>query len=158
MYPSYLNPMMGAQQRLAMLEQQYPQFSQQQPSMNQYNQQYPANQQNFIKGRPVANAEEANAAMIDLDGSIFVFPDIKNNRIYTKQLGMDGNIIFKCFCEEPQVNSMQQPVTSQPSPQSTDWQKDFVRKEDFDKTTELLIGEIDSLQKALKALKGGTEG
>lgn len=33
--------------------------------------------------------------MIDFDGSVFVFLDKAHNKIYTKQLGMDGNIQFE---------------------------------------------------------------
>lgn len=31
-----------------------------------------------LKGRPVSNEQEANAAMIDFDGSLFIFPSIQN--------------------------------------------------------------------------------
>ena len=87
----YTNPVMqNTQQRLQMMEAQYPQFASN-PNML-YNQQ-PSNQQ-MLKGRPVSNEEEANAAMIDFDGSLFVFPDKAHGKIYTKQLGLDGNIIF----------------------------------------------------------------
>lgn len=40
--------------------------------------------QNFIKGRPVVSIDEARASQIDLDGSLYVFPDIGNKKIYTK--------------------------------------------------------------------------
>ena len=43
-----------------------------------------------MKGRPVSSFEEARAAAVDFDGSIFIFPDIANKRIYTKQINMDG--------------------------------------------------------------------
>ena len=43
-----------------------------------------------LKGRPVASVEEVRGSIIDFDGSIFYFPDIANNRIYTKQINMDG--------------------------------------------------------------------
>ena len=88
MYYPNLN-MQNAQQRLQVLESQYPQFASN-PSMG-YNQQ-PVQQ--ILKGRPVSNEEEANAAMIDFDGSLFVFPDKAHGKIYTKQLGLDGNIVF----------------------------------------------------------------
>lgn len=81
----------NAQQRLQMMEAQYPQFAN--PIPNQGYQQ-PQQFQSQIKGRPVSNEEEANAAMIDFDGSLFVFPDRAHGKIYTKQLGLDGNIIF----------------------------------------------------------------
>lgn len=104
----YPNPaMQTAQQRLQMMESQYPQFSG--PVGMGYPQQgnYTANTQQtpsaapILKGRPVSNEEEANAAMIDFDGSLFVFPDKAHGKIYTKQLGLDGNIIFMKYSLEP---------------------------------------------------------
>jgi len=41
-------------------------------------------QQNFIKGRPVVSIDEARTSQIDLDGSLYVFPDLGNKKIYTK--------------------------------------------------------------------------
>lgn len=46
--------------------------------------------QPILKGRPVSSFDEVRASSIDFDGSIFYFPDIANNRIYTKQINMDG--------------------------------------------------------------------
>lgn len=43
-------------------------------------------QTQMIKGRPVSSYDEAKASMIDLDGSLFVFTDIANGCIYTKQI------------------------------------------------------------------------
>ena len=33
-------------------------------------------QGNYIKGRPVVSIDEARASQIDLDGSLYVFPDL----------------------------------------------------------------------------------
>lgn len=44
-----------------------------------------------IKGRPVASLEEVRAAQIDFDGTVSIFPDLAHKKIYTKQIGMDGN-------------------------------------------------------------------
>lgn len=44
----------------------------------------------FIKCRPVVSLDEARAAQIDLDGSLNVFTDIGNKKIYTKQINSDG--------------------------------------------------------------------
>ena len=74
--PTY-NPMAYTQQRLATLEQQYPQFSQQ-----------PVGPQ--IKCRAVTSLDEVKAAQIDLDGTLNVFVDAGNKKIYTKQVGLDG--------------------------------------------------------------------
>ena len=43
-----------------------------------------AAQPNYIKGRPVVSIDEARASQIDLDGSLYVFPDLGNKKIYTK--------------------------------------------------------------------------
>ena len=59
---------------------------------------YPLNQGSYlIKGRPVASFEEARAAQIDFDGSLFVFPDIGNKKIYTKQINLDGTATLKTY-------------------------------------------------------------
>lgn len=50
-----------------------------------------------MKGRPVSSIEEARAASIDFDGSIFYFPDIANKRIYTKQINMDGTSTLNVY-------------------------------------------------------------
>ena len=52
---------------------------------------------NMIKGRPVASIEEVRALPIDFDGSIFYFPDMSNNRIYTKQIGLNGQSILQIY-------------------------------------------------------------
>lgn len=62
----------------------------------------------FLKGRPVSSLEEARGTAIDFDGSIFYFPDLANNRIYTKQINFDGTASL-CMYEltpiEPQLNT-----------------------------------------------------
>lgn len=50
-----------------------------------------------LKGRPVSSLEEVRAAQIDFDGSLFVFPDIAHNRIYTKQVQLDGNASLRMY-------------------------------------------------------------
>lgn len=50
-----------------------------------------------LKGRPVSSVEEARAASIDFDGSIFYFPDVANNCIYTKQINMDGSASINVY-------------------------------------------------------------
>ena len=54
-------------------------------------------QMNYIKGRPVVSIDEARASQIDLDGSLYVFPDLSNKKIYTKQINMDGTASFNVF-------------------------------------------------------------
>jgi hypothetical protein len=51
----------------------------------------------YLKGRPVSSLEEARAAQIDLDGSLFVFPDIGNKKIYTKKINLDGTATLNSY-------------------------------------------------------------
>lgn len=51
----------------------------------------------IIKGRPVSSAEEARVAQIDLDGSVFIFPDLGNKKIYTKRINIDGTATLQTF-------------------------------------------------------------
>ena len=76
---------------------------------NQYNQMFPQQemmqqqvpqQMQMIKGRPVSSLEEARASMIDLDGSMYVFTDVANKRIYTKQILLDGTAELKTYVLE----------------------------------------------------------
>lgn len=125
--PSMYYPNLGiqsAQQRLQVLESQYPQFAQN-PGMT-YNQQ-PVQQ--ILKGRPVSNEEEANAAMIDFDGSLFVFPDKAHGKIYTKQLGLDGNIIFLKYSLDNVVAPSKEVTPMAPS-------EDYVTKSELSKSIE----------------------
>ena len=75
-------------------------------------------QQNFIKGRPVVSIDEARASQIDLDGSLYVFPDLGNKKIYTKQINMDGTATLN-------VIELAAPVKEAPAP-------DYVTKDELD--------------------------
>jgi hypothetical protein len=52
---------------------------------------------NYIKGRPVVSIDEARASQIDLDGSLYVFTDIGNKKIYTKQINIDGTATLNTY-------------------------------------------------------------
>ena len=67
-----------------------------------------------IKGRPVASIDEARATSIDFDGSIFYFPDLANNKIYTKQINIDGTATLNVYelKETPAVQEVQTIDTS----------------------------------------------
>ena len=73
---------------------------------------------NFLKGRPITSIEEVRATPIDFDGSIFYFPDLTNNRIYTKQINMDGTASFKVF----ELRAIPEPVAS----------NNYITREEFD--------------------------
>lgn len=85
-YPT-ANPYSGPQyqQRLTPIEQ----------PQNPYPVPYPGG--GYLKGRPVVSLEEARAAQIDLDGSVYVFTDIGNKKIYTKQFNLDGTATLNVY-------------------------------------------------------------
>lgn len=71
-------------------------------------QQFQPVQTNYLKCRPVASKEEAMACQIDLDGSLWVFTDVMNGKIYTKQINNDGTATFNTYLytkETPQINN-----------------------------------------------------
>lgn len=150
----YYNPgMQNAQQRLQMMENQYPQYAGNMNYTPQNSFQSP-NQQTapaapIIKGRPVSNEEEANAAMIDFDGSLFIFPDKAHGKIYTKQLGLDGNIVFQRY-------SLDQPTTpmEQPRQEPIDL-SGYAKQEDLEKMVTELKQKITKLEQRLS--KGGNK-
>ena len=73
-----------------------------------------------LKGRPVSSLEEVRAAQIDFDGSLFIFPDLAHNRIYTKQISLDGNASLNVY-ELSQI----------PMQTSTIETNNFVTREEF---------------------------
>ena len=80
------------------------------PQQSPYMAQMAMPQTNYIKGRPVVSIDEARASQIDLDGSLYVFPDLGNKKIYTKQINMDGTASFNVF-ELSGANEGAQPST-----------------------------------------------
>ena len=54
-------------------------------------------QQYYLKCRPVSSREQAMAFQIDLDGSLWVFPNTAKGRIYTKQINNDGTATFNTY-------------------------------------------------------------
>lgn len=133
-YPYNMNNNMQqqlAQNRMEQLQQQYNNMF---PMMQQQQQQ----PQQFLKGRPVSSLEEARASMIDLDGSLFVFTDIANNKIYTKQVMLDGTAELKTY-ELVEQNKAQ--VERKNS-------NECVSKQEFDEV-------IGKLKKQIEVLKEG---
>ena len=57
-------------------------------------------QNQFLKCRPVSSKQEAMASQIDLDGSLWVFTDIGNGKIYTKQINNDGTASFRTYAQD----------------------------------------------------------
>lgn len=89
----------------------------------------PQYQSTGLKGRPVSSIEEVRAAQIDFDGSLFVFPDIANKCIYTKQISATGSAI---------LNKYNLQEESQPTFPT------YVTKEEFDSIITQLKQAIDN--------------
>lgn len=81
-----------------------------------------------LKGYPVSSLEEARAAVVDFDGSIFIFPDVVNKRIYTKQINMDGTATLNMY----ELTALPVPTTEVAS---------YVTKDDFNTA----IGELKNM-------------
>ena len=73
------------------------------------------------------------AFQIDLDGSLWVFTDIGNQRIYTKQINTDGTASF---------NTYTLGVEKEEKPPNLD----FITREEFNKTIQSLITSIQNGQ------------
>ena len=127
-FPQYMYP----QQNRINQEQQY---------SNVYPNYYGVNQQQQIqqtlKGRPVSSYDEAKASMIDLDGSLFVFTDVTNKRIYTKQILLDGSAEFKTYVLQEQKES---------NKEVNEDTNNYVLKRDFEKAINILGREIEQLK------------
>lgn len=87
----------------------------------------------YIKCRPVSSKDEARACQIDLDGSLWVFTDLGNGKIYTKQINNDGTAAFRTYAfvkdENPYDSSTQ-----------------YVTKEEFNKAIQTLAAAIHPAQ------------
>lgn len=140
--PSAYPGMMGSpttmqmQQRLNQMEQQYPQFAQQGP-MPQSFQQQPV----YMKCRAVTSIDEAKAAMIDLDGSLHVFTDIPHKRIYTKQINLDGTASLNVYNLDEAPSS---PQSTPPVPNSP--KESLVPESMFNRVVNSLQKQINDLQ------------
>lgn len=84
-----------------------------------------------LKGRFVSSFDEAKASQIDFDGSMFVFPDIANRRIYTKQINIDGTALFNVYTLAENVT----PQNGSP---------EYVTKEEFSVTIDEIKNLIES--------------
>ena len=84
----------------------------------------------FLKCRPVSSKDEARAYQIDLDGSLWVFTDLGNGKIYTKQVNNDGTAAFKTYV-----------FTEDENPYGS---TEFVTKEEFNNVIKALMATIQS--------------
>lgn len=85
-----------------------------------------------LKGRPVSSLEEARAAAIDFDGSVFFFPDLANKRIYTKQINLDGTASINMY-EYKEV------------PTEAFNSSNFVTRQEFDETLNDIKGALNMI-------------
>jgi hypothetical protein len=100
--------------RLAQMEQQQQQLAAQQAYTNTgygMNMSMNNNNTNYLKGRPVVSMEEARAAQIDLDGSMFIFTDVGNKKIYTKQINLDGTATLNTYSLVEDTNPSESFIT-----------------------------------------------
>lgn len=93
----------------------------------------------LLKGRLVSSFEEAKAASIDFDGSIFYFPDLANRRIYTKQINMDGTATLNMY-ELKEI-----PVANPVSAMETE---SFITREEFEQAINQLRMDLQPIQQA----------
>lgn len=125
-----------AQNRLNQIEQQYNVGTYQPNGYQMYNNQQMGTQMQVLKGRPVSSYDEAKASMIDLDGTLFVFTDIANNCIYTKQILLDGSAELKTYVLQEQK-------------QNGEANTGYVLKKDFDKIVREIRKQIEELKEVL---------
>lgn len=118
------------------MEQQYPQFAQQQP-MGQNFQQQPM----YMKCRAVTSIDEAKAAMIDLDGSLHVFTDIPHKKIYTKQINLDGTASLHVYTLDEPIQNPQSGSTFTDSPKES-----LVPESVFNRVVTSLQNQINALE------------
>ena len=113
----------------------YPQQQQMNAAMLGYMQ--PNTQSGALKGRPVSSIEEVRAAQIDFDGSLFIFPDIANKCIYTKQISATGSAILNKYNLQVETQS------DMPA---------YVTREEFDNIINQLKSAIDSKDALITAM------
>lgn len=130
-----------AQNRLNQMEQQYNVGTYQPNNYQMQNNQQIGAQMQVLKGRPVSSYDEAKASMIDLDGTLFVFTDIANHCIYTKQILLDGSAELKTYVLQEQKQNE--------TKRSGELNEGYVLKKDFDITVKELHKQIEGLKEAL---------
>lgn len=91
----------------------------------------------YFKAVPVMSFDEAKAAMVAYDGSLNIFVDVQNNKIYTKQLNTDGLAEFKVY----KLSQEEQATSSNAQ---------YVERIEFD----LVLEELEALRTKLETLGG----
>lgn len=138
-YQNGYNPMLSPQQRLMQMEQQYPQFSQQNQFMQQQIQQQPQG----IVGKIVNDVSNVSPNDVPMDGSVAVFPKNDMTEIYCKQWTANGTIqtvVYKPVLEQNQADGTNIP------------QMDFnALNEDVKALREDIKGVRDMIEKSMNA-------
>lgn len=129
------------QNRLNQMEQQYNNVGTYQPNNYQMQNSQQMGTMQVLKGRPVSGYDEAKASMIDLDGTLFVFTDVANHCIYTKQILLDGSAELKTYVLQEQKQNE--------TKQDGEANAGYVLKKDFDRTVKELRKQIEGLKEAL---------
>lgn len=152
-YNQMYNPLVPYQNRLGMYEQQqqmqmpYQGGQPNVPMQYQNNAQNAPNQQSFLKGRAVTSFDEAKASMIDLDGSLFVFTDVGNGKIYTKQIMLDGTAQLHTYS----LNDTKPVEQSTESTQSVDM-SNYVSKEELNNVVTGLLSQIEQFKQGMSSV------
>lgn len=120
--------------------QNYNYYPQQTKTINYPYQSQPAG----LKGRPVSSIEEAKASTIDFDGSIFYFPDLANQCIYTKQINMDGTATLNMY------KLKELPVAQVPT-------NDFITRDEFEQVVAQLKASLTLINNNSQQLKAKPE-
>ena len=68
------------------------------------------------------------ASQIDLDGSLWIFTDLSNDKIYTKKINNDGTAAFNTYL----LSKEPEPVLS----------TEYVTKEEFNRVIQSLVAEM----------------
>ena len=85
-----------------------------------------------LKGRPVSSLDEVRASAVDFDGTISYFPDLANQKIYTKQINPDGSALLQMY-----------ELKELPQTQAT---ADYITRDEFNSM-------VDELRKTLNQLE-----
>lgn len=73
--------------------------------------------------------------MIDFDGTVFYFPNLANQKIYTKQINLDGTPAIKIY----ELAKQPEPVAAGQASLPTE---ELVTKKEFKETIENLLQQI----------------
>lgn len=135
-YPNSYNPMLSPQQRLMQMEQQYPQFSQQ----NQFVQQPAQQQPQGIVGKIVNDFSELTANDVPMNGSAAFFPKADGSELQVRSWTANGTIQTVVYRPVQQENGADGNIP----------QMDFnALNEDVRALREDIMARLDSIEKSV---------